>query len=83
MPLVVPGITTNDSGDLTQQWMNKLVGKKLSESEPSNETTFCKTELPEQTRIIQPGQMVTKDFVPERLNIHVKEDGTVSHVVHG
>lgn len=38
MPLVVPGITSNGSGDKTEEWMNKLVGKKISESEPSNET---------------------------------------------
>ncbi|KAK3324101.1 hypothetical protein B0T19DRAFT_443540 [Cercophora scortea] len=81
MPLVVPGVTTSSS-DKTEEWSNKLVGKKLSE-EASSETTFCKTELPQQTRIVQPGQMVTKDFVPERLNVHVNEDGTVSHVVHG
>ncbi|KAK3687455.1 hypothetical protein B0T22DRAFT_478775 [Podospora appendiculata] len=81
MPLVVPGVTTSSS-DKTEEWSNKLVGKKLSE-EASSETTFCKTELPQQTRIVHPGQMVTKDFVPERLNVHVNEDGTVSHVVHG
>ena len=36
MPLVVPGITSN-SGDKTQEWTNKLVGKKIAD-EPSNET---------------------------------------------
>lgn len=113
MPLVVPGVT-NESGDLTQEWMNKLVGKTLSD-EPSSETVslliiqetplakfcsqtsptaprfrvanftqcFCKKDLPQQTRIIEPGMMVTKDFNPDRLNVHVKEDGTVSHVSHG
>ena len=35
MPLVVPGITSN-SGDKTEEWTNKLIGKKISE-EPSNE----------------------------------------------
>jgi len=104
MPLVVPGVTTNSS-DKTEEWTNKLVGKKISE-EPSSSTvsdelpvayccylkrtrkltphqTFCKTELPQPTRIIEPGMMVTKDFQPDRLNVHVKEDGTVSHVNHG
>jgi len=27
--------------------------------------------------------MVTRDFKPDRLNVHLKEDGTVSHVAHG
>jgi hypothetical protein len=31
MPLVVPGIQSNDK-DLTTQWMNKLMGKKLGDS---------------------------------------------------
>ncbi|KAL7792166.1 hypothetical protein V8C37DRAFT_130933 [Trichoderma ceciliae] len=81
MPLVVPGIMTNPE-DKTQEWSNKLVGKTFSETE-SSETTFCKRDLPESHRIIKPGSMVTKDFRPERLNVHLKEDGTVSHVVHG
>jgi hypothetical protein len=45
--------------------------------------TFCKTDLPQETRVIQPGMMVTKDFKPDRLNVHVNDDGTVSHVTHG
>jgi hypothetical protein len=31
MPLVVPGIQSNDK-DLTTEWMNKLMGKKLGDS---------------------------------------------------
>ncbi|KAM0433316.1 hypothetical protein ACHAPT_004192 [Fusarium lateritium] len=81
MPLVVPGINST-SGDKAEEWQNKLVGKKLSE-EQSNETVFCKRDLPEETRIIEPGMMVTKDFKENRLNVHLKDDGTVSHVVKG
>ncbi|KAK2067633.1 hypothetical protein P8C59_001355 [Phyllachora maydis] len=81
MPLVVPGISGNP-GDKTEAWTNKLVGKKLGD-EPSNETTFAKTDLPKETRVVEPGMMVTKDHNPERLNVHLKEDGTVSHVSHG
>jgi hypothetical protein len=44
---------------------------------------FCKKDLPEECRVIEPGMMVTKDFKPDRLNVHLKEDGTVSHVQHG
>ncbi|KAH8889622.1 translation machinery-associated protein 20 [Thozetella sp. PMI_491] len=77
MPLVVPGVTTN-AVDRTEEWTNKLVGKSLTD-EPSTETTFCKADLPQPTRIIQPGQMTTRDFIADRLNVHLKEDGTVSH----
>ncbi|KAK0670255.1 hypothetical protein QBC41DRAFT_318184 [Cercophora samala] len=84
MPLVVPGVTADNMPEgKTQEWMNKLVGKTLSENEPSSETCFCKKDLPETSRVIEPGMMVTKDFNPDRLNVHVKEDGTVSHVSHG
>lgn len=40
MPLVVPGLTSNsgDSNDLTSQWTNQLMGKKLGDS--SNETVW-------------------------------------------
>ncbi|CAM1507463.1 Fc.00g071040.m01.CDS01 [Cosmosporella sp. VM-42] len=81
MPLVVPGINST-GGDKNEEWMNKLVGKKISDEE-SSETVFCKRDLPEETRIIEPGTMVTKDFKENRLNVHLKEDGTVSHVAHG
>ncbi|KFA65895.1 hypothetical protein S40285_02408 [Stachybotrys chlorohalonatus IBT 40285] len=81
MPLIVPGITSEPNSK-TEEWQNKLVGKTLSDDQ-SNETVFCKRDLPKETRIIEPGMMVTKDFVENRLNVHLKEDGTVSHVVHG
>ncbi|EAA32790.1 hypothetical protein GE21DRAFT_6302 [Neurospora crassa] len=82
MPLVVPGVTTNDpTVQKTEEWMNKLCGKTLADH--TSETTFCKSDLPKQTRIIEPGSMVTKDFNPDRLNVHVGDDGKVSHVVHG
>ena len=34
MPLVVPGITST-SGDKTEEWTNKLVGKKVSDGDHS------------------------------------------------
>lgn len=104
MPLVVPGIMTNNPADKTEQWSNKLVGKKLSD-DTSNETVsadlvllagvllhvcvltcsqlFCKKDLPEECRILQPGAMATRDLKPDRLNVHLMEDGSVSHVTHG
>ena len=81
MPLVVPGIT-NNSGDKTEEWANKLVGKKIGD-EPTSETVFCKKDLPEECRVVEPGMMMTRDHVPSRLNVHLNEDGTVSHVNHG
>ncbi|EMF17970.1 uncharacterized protein SEPMUDRAFT_146861 [Sphaerulina musiva SO2202] len=80
MPLVVPGLQSNDGGK-TSEWMNKLVGKKIGNT--SDETTFAKTDLPEQHRVVKPGDMTTMDHNPNRLNVHTSEDGTVEKVTHG
>ncbi|CAK4032064.1 Hypothetical predicted protein [Lecanosticta acicola] len=98
MPLVVPGLQSND-GDKTSGWMDKLMGKKLGDSH--NETvkcfhprvfvqalkirqTFAKTDLPQQHRVLKgDDQMMTMDHNPDRLNIHTSEDGTVNKVTHG
>ncbi|RDA92082.1 hypothetical protein CP533_3595 [Ophiocordyceps camponoti-saundersi (nom. inval.)] len=73
MPLVVPGVTSV-AANSTEEWQNKLVGKKLSDTE-SNETEFCKKDLPKEHRIISPGTMVTKDHNENRLNVHLDEEG--------
>ncbi|KAF1984722.1 hypothetical protein K402DRAFT_395420 [Aulographum hederae CBS 113979] len=80
MPLVVPGINSND-GDKTSEWMNNLMGKKIGEA--SDETTFAKKDLPEEHRIVQEGDMLSMDHKPDRLNVHVDEEGTVKKVTHG
>lgn len=45
MPLVVPGINSND-GSKTEEWTNKLVGKKIGES---SDATVC--SMPESLRL--------------------------------
>ncbi|GAO18981.1 uncharacterized protein UV8b_00091 [Ustilaginoidea virens] len=81
MPLVVPGVTTSSNSE-TEKWQNKLVGKKLSDGE-HDETNFCVKDLPEEHRVIAPGQLVTRDLKENRLNIHLADDGTVTHVERG
>ncbi|KXT16869.1 hypothetical protein AC579_6800 [Pseudocercospora musae] len=81
MPLVVPGLQSKDGGDKTSDWMSKLAGKKIGDSH--NETTFAKTDLPKQHRVVKEGDIMTMDHNPDRLNIHTSEDGTVSKVTHG
>ncbi|KAI6794119.1 hypothetical protein KC363_g4989 [Hortaea werneckii] len=85
MPLVVPGMQSKEGGsggnEKTSDWMNKLMGKKIGEG--NNETTFAKTDLPKQHRMVKEGDMMTMDHNPERLNIHTSDDGTVTKVTHG
>ncbi|KXJ91912.1 hypothetical protein Micbo1qcDRAFT_203954 [Microdochium bolleyi] len=78
MPLVTPN---TNSDNPTELWTTKLVGKTLSDDGHS-ETNFCKKDLPQNHRVIGPNSMVTMDFRPDRLNVHVKEDGTVHKVEH-
>jgi hypothetical protein len=40
MPLVVPGINSTGEGSKTDEWMNKLVGKKIGET---SDATVCTT----------------------------------------
>ncbi|KAL8815885.1 MAG: hypothetical protein Q9223_005024 [Gallowayella weberi] len=82
MPLIVPGLSpASTSADTAQQeWMTKLMGKKITDSGSSNNLAFAKTELPKEHRIVEPGAMLSQDHNPDRLNVHLAEDGTVRHV---
>jgi len=72
---------SKDGNGKTNDWMNKLMGKKIGES--SDEMTFAKSDLPEKHRVIKNGDMMTMDHDANRMNIHVGDDGTVEKVTHG
>ncbi|KAL8770111.1 MAG: hypothetical protein Q9209_004149 [Squamulea sp. 1 TL-2023] len=82
MPLVVPGLNpASTSADTAQQeWMVKLMGKKITDTGTSDNLSFAKAELPKEHRIVEPGAMLSQDHNPDRLNVHLAEDGTVRHV---
>ncbi|KAF2151242.1 hypothetical protein K461DRAFT_169838 [Myriangium duriaei CBS 260.36] len=80
MPLVVPGMQSNNTSQ-SEEWANKLMGKKLGDKH--DEVTFARNELPEKHRVVNEGDMMTMDYNPDRLNVHVAKDGTVSKVNHG
>lgn len=63
--------------------LGKAFDNSTADSPSPSQKSFCKKDLPKATRVIEPGMMVTRDFKPDRLNVHVKEDGTVSHVSQG
>jgi len=82
MPLVVPGLMSKDgSKDKTADWQNQLMGKKLGDT--SDNITFAKSDLPKETRVVKEGDVMTMDHKPDRLNVHVADDGTVTNVTHG
>lgn len=80
MPLVVPGLS--GGADKNNDWMTKLMGKKLTESK-TDHSSFAKKELPANHRVIEGDSMMTMDHKPDRLNVHVDKDGTVRNVKFG
>jgi hypothetical protein len=48
-----------------------------------SQQTFAKNDLPKEHRVLKPDSMSTMDFKPDRLNIHVDDDGTVKKVSQG
>lgn len=65
MPLVVPGINSAD-GNSTESWMQKLAGKKITESGSSDDTNFAKSDLPQNHRVVEGDSMMTMDHNPDR-----------------
>ena len=45
--------------------------------------TFARSDLPEEHRLIHPGSVTTADYKPERVNVHLSDDGTVHKVTKG
>jgi hypothetical protein len=65
MPLIPDTMNPTTSGGTTQEWMQKLMGKKLGDSH--SETSFAKKDLPSGHRVIEEGGFGTMDHRPERL----------------
>ncbi|KAI9834650.1 MAG: hypothetical protein M1826_000052 [Phylliscum demangeonii] len=79
MPLVVPGINNVKDGEGSEDWKNLLMGKKLTDT-TSDATNFARRDLPKEHRVVEEGSLLTQDFKPDRLNVHLDKDGKVSHV---
>ena len=80
MPLI-PSTSNPTTSGTTQSWVDKLMGKTISDSHSS--TSFAKKDLPSEHRVLGENDMATMDHRPDRLNIHVDKDGTVRKVTHG
>ncbi|KAI9222267.1 hypothetical protein BC828DRAFT_378820 [Blastocladiella britannica] len=68
------------------EWKDRLMGKTLVDgpvAEAESTSTFSRTELPQGTRVVKPGTMMTMDFKPERLNVHVDAASKVTNVRNG
>ena len=59
--------TTGDTRTSTSDWSNRLVGKTIRASGPSDETGVAKTDLPLKHRLVDAqGGMMSMDHVPDR-----------------
>lgn len=63
MPLIVPGINDANNG---QSWVQKLSGKKITETGSTDTTSFAKKDLPSNHRVVGENDMLTMDHQPER-----------------
>ncbi|KAF9885963.1 hypothetical protein FE257_012138 [Aspergillus nanangensis] len=83
MPLVVPGLLQqNDVSGNKNEWLFKLAGKTISES-TNDVNSFPKKDLPDSHRILKPGDAMTMDYRPDRLNVHTDDSGVVHDVNFG
>ena len=64
MPLIPDTMNPTTSGGGNQEWMSKLMGKKIGDSH--SETSFAKKDLPGSHRVVEEGGMSTMDHKPER-----------------
>ena len=80
MPLVVPGINSADGGNATQSWMQKLAGKKITDGGKSDDTSFAKTDLPQNHRVVAEDGMMTKDYIPDRYVKALAAETPADHV---
>ena len=63
---------SEQQGDCGAEAFQNLVGQELEALPP--------TRFPELTRIIRPGDAVTADYNPERLNVEIDADGKVAQI---
>ncbi|TQB68600.1 hypothetical protein MPDQ_003192 [Monascus purpureus] len=90
MPLVVPGV--NFPVNKRSEWLDKLKGKRFIESEEAatdvNLThasvyyiqSFTRKDLPKGCRVVKPGQVITMDFIEDRLNVNLDENNMVKDI---
>lgn len=77
--------------DLKEDLKSQLVGNFLYNSESKSSLDSLgdnikfvnEDDLPKKKRVIKPGYMVTMDYDPERLNVHIRDDFYIKDVKWG
>jgi len=63
--------------------LGKRFMQKLTKEDEETDNFFTKSDLPLPSRVIYPGQAITKDLRRDRLNVHVNNDGVAQRVDFG
>ncbi|KAI9248832.1 hypothetical protein BDA99DRAFT_445938 [Phascolomyces articulosus] len=77
----------NNNNNDCDGWRDKLVGKKIlkdnEETALSSDQFVRESELPKLRRVLPPNGVMTMDYRPERLNIHLDHNQKVQSVNFG
>merc|ERR1711974_139900 len=78
-------LTVTAETKLSKEELLDMVGKKFVDTSEkiSEEGVITRANLPANTRVVQPGQMVTADFRRDRLNVHLDDEGKVKMALFG
>ncbi|WP_433547795.1 I78 family peptidase inhibitor [Streptomyces sp. CA-294286] len=79
------GLPTVAAAPDYQQWVGRTLvrnGKQPPASMPVDRLVH-ERDLPEPHRVITPGSFTTMDYVEDRVNVHVDEHDTITHVDFG
>ncbi|ORY93788.1 hypothetical protein BCR43DRAFT_495333 [Syncephalastrum racemosum] len=79
MPLLDPFEKPAD----IDQWKQKLIGRTLVDTEEaaaqiSTSEVFPISQLPQTKRILKPNDPMTRDYIPNRLNVFITDDMKVT-----
>lgn len=72
-----------DVKSLTTDEMNSLIGLKFVDNNSDGDHLISRDRLPENSRVIPKGYLVTMDYQEDRLNLHLNEEGIVTKVKKG
>ncbi|KAI7854573.1 hypothetical protein BDC45DRAFT_440710 [Circinella umbellata] len=77
----------NNANNDCDGWRDKLVGKTIVkdnvQTSLSSDQVIHENELPKVRRVLPPNAIMTMDYRPERLNIHVDANQKIRSVNYG
>ncbi|KAI9013916.1 hypothetical protein CLU79DRAFT_767569 [Phycomyces nitens] len=70
----------------SEEWIMRLLGKTIVDKDDETTVSSCdvfyEADLPEPYRVLGPGSIMTRDFIPNRLNVFVDDNKIVTNVYY-